>query len=463
MAARRPTLTLVKLGRDMTNNWLSMSAADLGRGIGAGEIDPVDLTEAFLTAIEAHRFAGRIYARTTFDRARAEAAAAAMRAKAGVRLGPLDGVPVSWKDLFDTAGVATEAGCAMLEGRTPIRDAEVVARGARAGLVCLGKTHMSELAFSGLGVNPITATSPNIHDPNLAPGGSSSGAAASVAFGLAAAAVGSDTGGSVRIPSAWNDLVGLKTTAELIPNDGVVPLSPTLDTVGPLTRTVEDAALLYSILAGSPVPNLGATSLAGRSFFAPTGAVLDDLDPAVEQAFDTTIVRIEAAGANVTRGPAPELTEVLDHVAEGGAVVNTEGWAIWREMIEENGERMFPMTRARFASGGEVWAEKDAKARLAIPDLQANWLTRTAGFDAAILPTTPNQAPKTAELLADDSAYIRENLRALRNTRLGNLLRLSSLSQPSGTPGVGVMLFGGPLEESRLLRLGAAIEGALST
>ncbi len=441
----------------VADSWFSLSASKLGRLIGSGEIDARELTEAFLSAIAAHLAGDQIYARVTPERARAEAAAAAARAQSRARLSPLDGVPVSWKDLFDTAGTPTEAGSKMLDGRTPNRDAEVVARGARAGLICLGKTHMSELAFSGLGVNPITATSPNIHDPEAAPGGSSSGAAASVAHGLAAAAIGSDTGGSVRIPAAWNDLVGLKTTAGLIPNDGVVPLSPTLDTVGPLTRTVGDAALLHAILAGVPAPDLSAASLKGRSFFAPETAVLDDLDPVVERAFEASLTRIAAAGATVTRGPAPELAEALDHVAAGGAIVNTEGWAIWRETIEAKGERMFPMTRARFASGGEVAVETDARARLAIPGIQRRWRARCAGYDAAILPTTPNQAPRTADLLNDDGHYIRENLRALRNTRLANLLGLSALSLPSGTPGCGVMLFGQPLEESRLLRLGAAL------
>lgn len=444
----------------MPDDWLRMSAAELGSRIGRGEIDPRDLAEAFLSAIKAHPYGPRIYVRATPARARTEAAAAAARAKASVRLGPLDGVPVSWKDLFDTAGTPTEAGSRMLAGRTPDRDAEAVARGARAGLVCLGKTHMSELAFSGLGVNPMTATPPNIHDPERAPGGSSSGAAASVAFGLAAAAIGSDTGGSVRIPAAWNDLVGLKTTHGLIPNDGVVPLSPSLDTVGPLTRTVEDAALLCAILSGLPAPDLSGASLKGRTLYAPTDAAFDELDPAVARAFEETLARIEATGARVTRGPAPELVETLAIAAEGGAIVNTEGWAIWRETIEAKGGLMFPMIRKRFASGGEVPAEKDAKARLAIPRLRAAWLARTSGFDAAILPTTPNQAPAVAALLADESVYVAENLRALRNTRLANLLGLSALTLPSGTPGCGSMLFGGPREESRLLRLGAAFDVA---
>ncbi len=185
-----------------------MTAAELGREIGKGKINPVELTEAFLERIEGHALTPRIFARQTEARARGEAMGAASRAKAGFRRGLLDGVPISWKDLFDTAGVATEAGSALLRGRVPAQDAAVLQTATQAGTVCLGKTHMSELAFSGLGLNPVTATSPCLNDDKAVAGGSSSGAAASVAFGLAPAAIGSDTGGSVRIPAAWNDLVG---------------------------------------------------------------------------------------------------------------------------------------------------------------------------------------------------------------------------------------------------------------
>ena len=177
-------------------DWLRMTAADLGRGIARGEIDAEALCETYLAAIADHPDADRIYARTTAELARAEAAAAAKRARLGLRLGPLDGVPVSWKDLFDTAGVATEAGSKLLEGRMQTQDAAVLSAASHAGTVCLGKTHMSELAFSGLGLNPTVATPPGLHDRGAVPGGSSSGAATSVSFGLAPIAIGSDTGGS---------------------------------------------------------------------------------------------------------------------------------------------------------------------------------------------------------------------------------------------------------------------------
>ena len=237
-------------------NWLTATAADLGRGIAAGTIDPVALTDTCLAAIAAHPLRDRIYARVTETRARAEAAAASARAKAGQRRSALDGVPASWKDLFDSAGVATEAGTKLLEGRIPTQDATVLRNATAMGLVCLGKTHMSEIAFSGLGLNPVLETPPCVNDPGAVPGGSSSGAAASVAFGLAPVAVGSDTGGSIRIPSAWNDLVGFKPTHGRLSVEGVVPLCASFDTVGPLCRSVEDAALMVAVLEGSKPADL---------------------------------------------------------------------------------------------------------------------------------------------------------------------------------------------------------------
>ncbi|MEL6839316.1 MAG: amidase family protein, partial [Pseudomonadota bacterium] len=280
-------------------DWRWMTAAELGRGIGAGNIDPVALAQVYLDAIDSHEYRDRIYARVTHDRARAEAAAASERAKSGFRRGPLDGVPVSWKDLFDTAGIATEAGTALMAGRVPDRDAYVLQTASAAGLVCLGKTHMSEIAFSGLGLNPITATPPCVNDLHAVPGGSSSGAGASVAFGLAAAGIGSDTGGSVRIPSAWNDLVGLKTTHGRISLDGVVPLCLTFDTVGPLCRSIEDATLLLAVLEGAKPVDLSGAGLDGVRLMVLDTIVPDDVRDAPKTGFDTAVDRLKAAGAQV--------------------------------------------------------------------------------------------------------------------------------------------------------------------
>jgi aspartyl-tRNA(Asn)/glutamyl-tRNA(Gln) amidotransferase subunit A len=442
--------------------WATASAAALGRGIGSGAIDARALAEFFLDAIANHPDADRIYARVTPARARAEAAAAADRAARGVRRGPLDGVPVSLKDLFDTAGVETEAGTRLLAGRTPDRDAAAVAALTAAGLVAIGKTHLSELAFSGLGVNPTVATAPNVHGPGLAPGGSSSGAAASVAFGLAPLALGSDTGGSVRIPAAWNDLVGLKTTWGLIPTEGCVPLSPSLDSVGPLCRTVEDAALALGALTGRPAPDLGGATLKGAAFLIPETTVLEGAAPAPLAAFEAAAERLARAGARIDRAPVPEFAETLAVAAATGGIITAEAYAIWRERIEADPDAMFAPIRERFRSGASFRADQAEQARLAFARLARGWLARTAAWDAVIAPTVAIPPPPVDRLLAEPAFYAERNLLALRNARLANFLGLCALTLPTGAPACGLMLYGRPREEGRLLRLGAAAERALA-
>ncbi len=248
----------------MTMPWHEMTALALGEAIATGAIDPVDLAEHFLARIEAGDAEHSVYLAATPERARAESQAAALRAREGRRIGPLDGVPMSWKDLFDSAGVATTAASTLFADRVPEADAALLARASRAGMVCLGKTNLTEFAFSGLGINPHFGTPANAYDAEVArvPGGSSSGAAVSVARGLAPAAIGSDTGGSVRIPAAWNGLVGLKTTAGLLPMAGVIPLAASLDTAGPLTRDVADANAVLAVLAARAPADRVASSTA---------------------------------------------------------------------------------------------------------------------------------------------------------------------------------------------------------
>lgn len=440
-------------------DWRWMSAADLGRGIAAGEIDPVALTEVYLAAIDAHEHRDRIYARVTHERARAEAQAAATRARAGTRKSLLDGVPVSWKDLFDTAGIATEAGSALLKDRVPEADAHVLANATAAGLVCLGKTHLSELAFSGIGINPITATPPNRHDPARVPGGSSSGAAASVAFGLAAAGIGSDTGGSVRIPSAWNDLVGLKTTSGRLSLEGAVPLCPSFDTVGPLCRTVEDAALLTAMMENGTAPDLRGATLKRRRFAALQTVAMDDIRPEPRDAYLATLDKLKTAGAIIDTLDAPEVAEVM---ATSGPVFSGEAYGIWRDVIEAQPDKMFAEILERFRGGQNFSAPDFVAAWQVIQTARKTWTARTAGYDAVLAPTSPILPPITDRMLNDHDYYVTENLLALRNTRIGNLLGLSALSLPTGTPSCGLMLLGKPYKEEALLRLGAAVEIALA-
>ncbi|WP_126975118.1 amidase [Frigidibacter oleivorans] len=439
-------------------DWRTAGAGELGRAIGRGEVDPVALTETFLDAAAADPDGPRIYARLTPDRARAEAAAARDRARSGLRRGPLDGVPVSWKDLFDTAGVATEAGSRLLEGRVPGRDAQVLAHATAAGLICLGKTHMTELAFSGLGVNPMTATPPNAFDPALAPGGSSSGAALSVARGLAAAAIGSDTGGSVRIPSAWNGLVGLKTTHGRLPLDGVVPLAPSFDTVGPLARNVEDCALLLAVLEGGRPADLRGATLAGARLLVLEGAPFDAARDAPVAAFEAAVERMGAAGARVDRADLPMTGPAL---ALSPLLFATEAYGVWSEVIEAAPDRMYAPVLDRFRGGRGVSAPDYVAGWRRLQALRADWRTAVAGYDAVLLPTAPILPPDVARLSSDAEYFMTENLLALRNTRIGNLFGLCALSLPCAAPGTGLSLMGLPGQEEGLLRIGHAAEAAL--
>lgn len=443
----------------MSNTWTNMTAADLGRAIGKGTINPVELTEFFLDRLANHPVAPRIYARATAARARGEAMGAAARAKTGQRKGLLDGVPVSWKDLFDTAGVETEAGSALLKGRTPLADAAVLTTATAEGLVCLGKTHMSELAFSGLGLNPVTATSPCINDEKAVSGGSSSGAAASVAFGLAPGAIGSDTGGSVRIPAAWNDLVGLKTTAGRLPLTGVVPLCETFDTVGPLARSVEDCAHLLAALEGRRAPDLEGTSLTGARLMVLETVALDDLRDRPARGFDDALTRLARAGATISRGRFAELPEAMSLTS---ILVTAEAYGIWGPTVELAPEKMFPRILERMRAGAAFKAADYVAAWRRLTAIRALWAKATAGYDAILLPTAPILPPDADRLMTDQDYYVTENLLALRNTRIGNLLGVCALTLPTAEPSCGISLMAGPMQEDRLLRLGMAAQRALA-
>ncbi|MEM7088318.1 MAG: amidase family protein [Pseudomonadota bacterium] len=439
--------------------WLTMTACDLGRGIGMGQIDPVALTETYLAAIDAHPHRDRVYARVTHDRARAEAAAAKGRADLGLRRSLLDGVPISWKDLFDTAGIGTEAGSALLKGRVPDRDAIVVRNATAMGTVCLGKTHMSELAFSGLGLNPITGTPPCIHDEDAVPGGSSSGAAASVAWGLAACGIGSDTGGSVRIPSAWNNLVGLKTTAGRVSLEGAVPLCLRFDTVGPLARSVEDAAHMLAVLEGSSPSDLRGADLKGCRFADLQTVAKDDLRDAPGMAYQEALDRLQDAGAEIVPLEVPQLDEAM---GLSGVLYTTEAYGLWRDVIEANPDAMYPEILERFRAGKAVSGPDYVAAWSSLKACRSAWDAATAGFNAVLAPTAPILPPNLDRLMKDSDYYVTENLLALRNTRIGNLMGLAALTLPTGTTGCGLMMLGYPGSEEALLRLGSAAETALA-
>lgn len=439
-------------------DWLKASAAEQGRAILAGLLSPVELTEAYLEAATRHPYGTRIFARQTPSRAKAESVAAHDRAKAGLRRGLLDGVALSWKDNIDSAGIATEAGSRLLAGRTPTRDAAILASATLQGLVCLGKTHMTELAFSGLGVNPMTATPPNSIDPALAPGGSSSGAAVSVALGLAAAAIGSDTGGSIRVPAAWNGVVGFKPTQGMVSDVGVVPLCPRFDVAGPIARTVEDCAEIYAVLRGEPATDLGGADPRHLRLMVLDGVPFDQAREGPVAAFEDAVARLGQAGAQITHSAPPCVAEAL---ALSATLFAPEAYGIWQDQIEDAPEFMFPPILERFRSGRTVSAAEYVAGWTQLTRLRADWARLVAGYDAVILPTSPILPPDAQRLLTDGDFFAAENLLTLRNTRIGNLMGLPAVSLPTGHPGCGIMLMGRAGADRALLVTAAAAEAAL--
>lgn len=447
-----------KGNQDMSQDWLTQTASDLGRAIGRGEIDPLVLCQTYLDAIDAHPLRDRIYARVTGDRALAEAKAASGRAISGQRISLLDGVPISWKDLFDTAGVATESGSALLKDRVPTNDALVLQNATRAGLVCLGKTHMSELAFSGLGYNPVTQTPPCVNDADAVAGGSSSGAAASVAFGLAACGIGSDTGGSVRIPAAWNDLVGLKTTHGLLSLQGVVPLCETFDTVGPLCRSVEDAAHILAALSGEAPSDLTGADLRGRRFLVLNTVGMENLRDGPREGFDGAVARISAAGGLVDRAEIPEMTEAM---AFSACLFTVDAYAQWRDVIEANPDLMYHEILERFRTGAGYSGVEYVQGWQRLQQIRDIYRVKTAGYDAVIVPSSCVMPPNLDRLAQDHDYYVAENLLALNNTRIGNLMGLTAITLPTGVPSTGILLMGAANSERKLLRLAASVETVL--
>ena len=437
---------------------LKMSASELGEAFENNLIDPVEALEAFFDAIQKSTLTDRIYVEVTKARAVGEAEDARKRQKFNARIGPLDGVPVSWKDLFDVAGHQTTAGSDLLKGRIPTNDCEILKLASINGLVTLGKTHMSELAFSGLGLNPITQTPPCVNDLGAVAGGSSSGAAASVAFGLAPAAIGSDTGGSVRIPAAWNDLVGLKTTLGRVSMQGVIPLCRSFDTVGPIVKTVEDAALIFSILTGNKPVDLKPKPFEGGRLAILKGTALNDLQQKPALAFEEAVKDLLKFGFKIEE---IEVAEVESALTLSSLVYPSEAYAEWRDDIEASPDLMYEEILQRFRGGRDVLVSDYLKAMRDLEVFKRKYVEKTSEFDAVILPTCPILPPNLERLKSDNGYYVSQNLMALRNTRIANLLGICALTIPTNHSSCGVSIMALPNMEEKLLRLGRAAELAI--
>lgn len=443
----------------MTTDIIHQTAEEIGKAIARQELDPREILEEYYRVIDSNPVSSRIFVTLTRERAYREAEFASQRSRSGKRLSPLDGVPISWKDLYDTHDYLTEAGSLLLKGRHPKTDANVLQIATNAGLVCLGKTHMSELAFSGLGLNPNTGTPPCINNLDAVAGGSSSGAAASVAFGMAAAGIGSDTGGSIRTPACWNDLVGFKPTHGQISLEGVVPLCSSLDTVGPLCRSVSDASLLYSTFIQRDPIDLTNTSLKRKSFLILQSQSLEFIREEPRKGFELSVEKLKDQGAIISKEFFPEIDQAL---ALAACLYCVEGYSTWKEAIEANPDLMFAPIRDRFLHGKEYSGDDYLSALRELKSLRKLLNKKTCGYDGFLLPTSPILPSNTERLLNDREFYTTENFHALQNTRVSNLFNWPALTLPTGVPSTGISVICQNNEDTRLLRLAKAAENAIS-
>lgn len=432
----------------------------LADGLASGAIDPRGLLEEILQAIGEADPA--IFTLVTADRARREAAAAAARRASGRALGPLDGAPIAWKDLFDLEGFVTTAGSRALGNDPPAKgDAPVVAALAGAGMVTVGRVNMTEFAYSGIGLNPHFGTPVNPFGtvPRV-PGGSSSGSAVVVARGLTPVSIGSDTGGSVRIPAAFNGIVGYKASSGRYPMQGVFPLSPTLDTLGVFARSVVDAAMVDAGMRGlaptAPQP------LAVLRIIVPTTIVLDDCEPEVIANFESSLAALQEGGAVIERRPFPIFEEIAALQTRHGAIVAHEAYALHRERLATSAAfQIDPRVVARLRATGSL----DPTGLTALLAARSDLVRRATAMlgDALIAyPTIAHVAPSVGELEADDALFTRVNFKTLRNTALGNMLDWPGVSLPNGfgrdgAP-TGFLLSAACGRDDRLLGAARAVE-----
>lgn len=440
------------------------TAAGIALAYRSGETGPVELTECLLERIGKAK-GDNVFIAVSAARARAEAKKAQGRYEVGAPLSPLDGVPIAWKDLFDVAGTPTTAGSKLFAGRAAKgADLPCVANAAAAGMVSVGKLNLSELAYSGLGLNPHygTPVNPNDRKTLRSPGGSSSGCGAAVAARLVPCAIGSDTGGSVRIPAAFNGAVGFKTSTGRIDASGLFPLARSYDTIGPLARSVEDCILLDMALRGAVTTPIRRGDLAALTVIAPQNVVLDDAEEAVVENFERSLEALARAGVSVRRERVETLDEILEMNAKYGTLTAAEAYNEYRDAVDSDKVKMIDRRVVKRILDGKRMSANDllsiqrGRGRL-IPKFQAQ-----LGAALLVMPTTPITAPEVAPLEADDEIFHKINLRTLRNTMLGNILDLCGVALPNGRDAKGLptsfLVSAGHGEDERLLGYALEIE-----
>jgi aspartyl-tRNA(Asn)/glutamyl-tRNA(Gln) amidotransferase subunit A len=397
------------------------------------------------------------------DREGARHAADAMDALRAANVAPsrFAGIPISIKDLFDVKGQVTRAGSRALDGIPAAADAPAVERLRRAGFVLIGRTNMTEFAFSGLGLNPHFGTplAPWHRDEARIAGGSTSGGAISVADGMAHAALGTDTGGSCRIPAAFCSLVGFKPTADRVPRAGAVPLSTTLDSIGTIARSVACCETLDAILSGRSESVAIEGNARGLRLVAPQNYVLDGIEPDVWTGFDLALSSLERAGAVVDRMAIPELDRIPVINAKGGFAA-AESYAWHRKLMETRSELYDPRVIGRVRRGAEQSAADFIDLLSARGALIDEVMKRIAGYDAVVMPTVPIVPPRL-NAFGDEAEYARLNLLLLRNPTVTNMIDGCAISLPVRSPGgapVGVTLMAGRRQDARLLQIARGVE-----
>ena len=451
--------------------------AGLADKIRRGEVSPVALTEELLARIEALDPRLHAFIAMTPERARGQARAAESALRGGHDLGPLHGIPYAAKDLYDVAGLATTAGTRVLDKNVAAVDCAVVRRLSAAGMVLLGKTHTVQFAFGGVGINHDHGTPHNPwHREPHAPGGSSSGSGVAVGAGLAPMALGTDTGGSVRIPAALCGTVGLKTTVGRISRAGVYPLSFTLDSVGPLTRSVEDAALVYQALQGpdpddettvgvAPSDVLGDLKRGAKGLriaFAET-VFFDGVDAEIEKAVRQAGRVLRDLGAHVDSVEVPEAAEAM---ADQRRVfmVAAEAIAVNGHLLDAHPDGLDRIVTSRMGMGRTFPASDYFAVMRQWMALRRQVVRTLADVDALIVPATMTPPRPIALIDATPESYTENNLKYLRNTSIGNTLNLCAVNLPCGFTAeglpIGLMIYAKPFDEATALRAAWAYEQA---
>ena len=426
-----------------------------------------DRLEAALSRIDDPKGEGARTCLTVYrEAAKAAADASDARARSGISLGPLDGAIVSLKDLFDVAGEVTRAGSKILadEGKPATSDAVVVQRLRAAGAVIVAKTNMSEFAFTGIGINPHFGTPDNPADRARAPGGSSSGAAVAVFDGMCEIAIGSDTGGSVRIPASLCGVTGFKPSRRRIPTEGAFPLSYSLDSIGPLARSVADCAKADAVMAHDAAWSLEPASLAGLRVGVAQGLPLENLDDTVAKRFPAALDRLEKAGARLSNEMLPPIDDMV-RVLSRTSILVTEVYSIHRDRLARRGADIDPIVRARVDKGRDISSADYIEVVRARAALIRTMDARLANIDVLVMPTTPAVAPRLDEV-SDPKAFMARNGLLLRNTTIVNFFDCCAISLPMPRDGglpAGLMLIARNGHDHRLLRIAAEVERVLAS